>query len=182
MILEIFDEADYKICDDKQFRCMFVWLPIARWGDGSCPEPRQGSRSGGWRRERATGWVLPGPKRQQCPTAPTISPAVKRRWKEFMETGASRQPWQVSVLGYAMLCRMPCSDQSTESRYSSSARAATQRPWRDGVVKLLCVCYLIYASCSSFWILSAQSECLSLRPLETWLLLLCCFQGSEHVR
>ena len=113
---------------------------IARWGDGSCPEPRQGSRSGGWRRERATGWVLPGPKRQQCPTAPTISPAVKRRWKEFMETGASRQPWQVSVLGYAMLCRMPCSDQSTESRCSSSARAATQRSWRDGVVKLLCVC------------------------------------------
>ena len=127
-------------------------LPIARWGDGSCPEPRQGSRSGGWRRERATGWVLPGPKRQQCPTPPTISPAVKRRWKEFMETGASRQPWQVIVLGYAMLCRMPCSDQSTESRSSSSARAATQRPWRDGVVKLLCVsvCYMIYASCSFF--------------------------------
>ena len=76
-------------------------LPIPRWGDGSCPEPRQGSRGGGWRRERATGSVLPCPKRQQCPTPPTISPAVKRRWKEFMETGASRQPWQVVVFANA---------------------------------------------------------------------------------
>ena len=41
-----------------------------------------------------------------------------------------------------MLCRMPCSGQRTESSHSSSARAATQRPWRDGVLKLLCVCYM----------------------------------------
>ena len=41
-----------------------------------------------------------------------------------------------------MLCRMPCSGQRTESSHSSSARAATQRPWSDGVLKLLCVCYM----------------------------------------
>ena len=46
------------------------------------------------------------------------------------------------TLFLAMLCRMPCLDQSTESSHNSSARAATQRPWRDGVVKLLCVCYM----------------------------------------